>query len=312
MALLTVAAAAVQSGQHMILTHQLGRFVELREPSHETPLWRYVYGGKPKPFFHPLCTPAGHVLSLFEPHDHVWHRGLWFAIKFINGQNFWEERPPFGTQRTPVPPTVTHGAAGQTSVFSAIDWTSPDASSVVIREQRLFSYRPIDATSYAIDFTFILNPQLELLLDRTVFTTWGGYGGLIFRGTRNWQESRLLFSDGSTSDRPTPRIANWCDLSGKLDGGPNQTGGIAIFDHPQNVRHPTPWYGATGPGHYFNAAFLFNEPMRLAADEKLVLRYRVLVHDGILDTDALNQRYDQYVRDGIERTAASDSAAVGS
>lgn len=279
----------------MILQHDLGKHIELRDPSREWPLWRYVYGGKPKPFFHPLCTPAGHVLSHFEPHDHVWHRGLWFAIKFINQENFWEENPPFGTQQTPTPPTTAHAHDGRISVFSTVHWIRPDGRTPIIREQRLFTFRPIDSASYAIDLTFILNPLAEVLLDRTPFTTWGGYGGLTFRGTRNWQESRLLFPDGSTSDRPAPKPAAWCDLSGKLNGGPQQTGGIAMFDHPHNPRHPVPWYGSTGSGHYFNAAFLFNQPMKLAAQEKLLLRYRVLIHDGILDVSQLQAAYDQYL-----------------
>jgi hypothetical protein len=279
----------------MLLNHAIGTSIELKDPADEQPLWRYVYGGKPKPFFHPLCTPSGHVLTNFEPHDHFWHRGLWFTIKFINHENFWEEHPPFGTQRTLLPPTITHARHGQISVFSALDWISPDQTSVVIQEQRLFAYRPIDAASYAIDFTFILKPRVEVLLDRTVFTTWGGYGGLTFRGSRNWQDSRLLFSDGLTSDRPTPKQATWCDLSGKLDGGAGQSGGIAIFDHPDNPRHPTPWYGATGPGHYFNAAFLFNESMSVPAGERLTLRYRVYVHDGIPNTDSIASAYQQYL-----------------
>jgi hypothetical protein len=279
----------------MIIRHDIGSSIDLRDPHREQPLWRYVYGGKPKPYFHPICTPAGHVLTIFEPHDHFWHRGLWFTIKFINGDNYWEEQPPFGTQRTNMPPTIAHEHEGRISIFSGLDWTAPDEQTVVIREQRLFTYRPIDPSSYALDFTFILKPMMDLLLDRTVFTTWGGYGGLTFRGNRNWQESRLLFSDGTTSDRPTPKIAEWCDLSGKLDGGVDQKGGIAIFDHPENPRHPTPWYGGTGPGHYFNAAFLFNEPMTVAADDKLRFRYRVYVHDGIPDQSHLQATYEAYL-----------------
>lgn len=280
----------------MILKHDIGTSIELRDSHRDAPVWRYVYGGKPKPFFHPVCTPSGQVLTNFEPHDHFWHRGLWFAIKFINGENFWEENlEHFGTQRTRTPPTITHGAGGQISVFSALDWVRPDGKTAVIHEQRLFTHRQIDSTRYAIDFTFILMPQADLLLDRTPFTTWGGYGGLTFRGSRNWQESRLLFADGTTSDRPTPKISQWCDLSGKLDGGVNLTGGIAVFDHPENLRHPTPWYGGTGPGHYFNAAFLFNEPMQVVAREKLRFRYRALVHDGVPDVAALGHAYEQYL-----------------
>lgn len=285
----------------MILRHDIGTSIELRDSHRDAPLWRYVYGGKPKPFFHPLCTPAGHVLTNFEPHDHFWHRGLWFTIKFINGENFWEENlDGFGRQKTRLPPTITHAAGGQISLFSSLDWVRPDEKTTVIHEQRLINYRPIDSSSYAIDFTFILLPTVDLLLDRTPYTTWGGYGGLTFRGNRNWQESRLLFADGTTSDRPTPKISQWCDLSGKFDGGINQAGGIAIFDHPRNPRYPTPWYGGTGTGHYFNAAFLFNEPMKVPAKEKLRFQYRTFVHDGIPDVAKLESAYKQYLGEAAE------------
>ncbi len=278
----------------MILKHNIGQSIELAYPARELPLWRYVYGGKPKPYIHPLCTPAGHCLTLFEPHDHLWHRGLWYTIKFIDGDNFWEEREPFGTQRTALPPWIAHTADGRIVLRSELDWIRPDGRSVVFHEERQISYEPLDDQAYALDFETTLAAQADLMLDRTPFTTWGGYGGLILRGTRNWQETRLLFPDGSTSDRPTGIRATWCDLSGKLDGGLEQTGGVAIFDHPDNPRHPTPWYGATGPGHYFNAAFLFHEPMNVASGQTLTFRYRVLVHDQIWDVPRLQAAYSDF------------------
>jgi hypothetical protein len=288
----------------MILTHDLGKSLELGNSSAENPLWRYVYSGKPKPYFHPLCTPAGHLLTLFEPHDHFWHRGLWFTIKYVNGENFWEENDEkgWGIQRTLAPPNVTCETDGVISISSRQDWIRPGGAgregggSAIFREQRQFIHRPLSERAYALDFEFILNPLADVLLDRTVFTTWGGYGGLTFRGNRNWQETRLLFSDGTTSDRPTGIRADWCDLSGKIDGAPSATAGIAIFDHPKNLRHPTPWYGGTGPGHYFNAAFLFHEPMKVAANQPLSFQYRVLVHDGIPYREELQKEYDSYAK----------------
>jgi len=59
----------------MRLQHDLGQSIALIDPSRELTIWKYVYGGKAKPFFHPLSTPGGHCLSIFEPHDHPWHRG---------------------------------------------------------------------------------------------------------------------------------------------------------------------------------------------------------------------------------------------
>jgi hypothetical protein len=154
----------------------------------------------------------------------------------------------------------------------------------------------VSADAYAIDFVFELTPQADVLLDRTPFTTWGGYGGLVFRGNRNWLGTRLLFGDGSTSDRPLGIRHNWADLSGNLDGGgPGVTGGVAMFDHPSNMRHPTPWYGGTGPGHYINAAFLFHEPMNVAAGQLMTFKYRVVIHDGIWEKDRVQSAYESYL-----------------
>jgi hypothetical protein len=281
----------------MQVTHDLGNFISLKRPEDQEPLWQYVYSGKPKPFFHPVRTPAGFTLTLFEPHDHIWHRGLWFTIKFINGKNFWEEREDgdFGTQVTPIPPILTPGADGSIEIAQRLEWTRPGSAGLVFQEERRIIHRPLDSESYALDWDVSLTAQADLLLDRTVFTTWGGYGGLTVRGNRNWQKTRLLFADGSTSDRPTPVLSNWCDLSGSFDGGRDKTGGIAMFDHPGNIRHPSPWYGATGAGHYFNAAFLFNEPLNVASGETLHFRYRVLIHDGVWNADRLNEAYRAYV-----------------
>lgn len=284
----------------MILQHTLGQALELQLPNHENPLWRYVYGGKPKPFFHPLRTPAGFCLSLFEPHDHFWHRGLWFTIKYINGENFWEENDEFGTQETVLPPTVTHESDGSITWTHEQNWQRPHCAGSVFYETRTISYRSLNAASYALDWDIKLHAQADLLLDRTPFSTWGGYSGLTLRGNRNWIKTRLLLSDGSTHDRPVGLPALWADLSGYLDGGHNQSSGIALFDHPANRRHPSPWYGATGSGHYFNAAFLFHEPMQLKQGEELHLRYRALIHDDIWDVEQLQKAYDAYTGEATD------------
>ena len=36
---------------------------------------------------------VGVVLTQVEPADHPWQRGLWFVVKYVDGDNFWEELP---------------------------------------------------------------------------------------------------------------------------------------------------------------------------------------------------------------------------
>ena len=59
-------------------------------------LFRYVYIPddcpqleSPKPYLHPIRTRAGHLVSLFRPHDHVWHKGIAWSLPWSVSENFW-------------------------------------------------------------------------------------------------------------------------------------------------------------------------------------------------------------------------------
>jgi hypothetical protein len=225
---------------------------------------------------HPLATPSGAVLTRDAPDDHPWHHALWFTIKFVNEENFWEEVPPYGVLRH-VDPTTLH-------------WIRPDRETVVIVERRTITEVDLGADAYALDWSITLEPKAAVVLDRTPFTTWGGYGGLSLRGRPDWTDTRLLLDDGSTHDRVLGTRSAWCDLSGRVDGG---EGGALLLHGPANPRHPVPWYGSTraatygdeGWSNFLNAAFLWDEPLSLDAGEALPLSFRVVVHDGAWDTE---------------------------
>ena len=108
--------------------------------------------GLPKPCVHPLITPAGHRLTGFEMSDHVWHRGLWFTIKFVNGTNFWEEQPPFGIQISQAQPVCEFIASGAVRVTHLLEWKS-EATGVAIRERRTMTFREEPSGASLIDWT---------------------------------------------------------------------------------------------------------------------------------------------------------------
>jgi hypothetical protein len=71
--------------------------VEARYGGH--PLFRYVYQPhtpaveSPKPYFHPLYTLGGNLVTIFRPHDHPWHHGLAMTSAHLSDgttvENFW-------------------------------------------------------------------------------------------------------------------------------------------------------------------------------------------------------------------------------
>jgi hypothetical protein len=266
--------------------------------------WTYEWGARKRPYVHPLRTPAGHTLSRNAPDDHPWHHGLWFTIKFVNEENFWEEYDAYGVLRHDAEPAVTEAEGGLVHIDGALIWTRPDRETTALREHRSWTYRPLGDDAYALDFATALLAETDVVYDRTPFTTWGGYGGLALRGAGDWHDTRLLLDDGVERERTLGERSAWCALDGLVGDG-DAPAGIAVLAAPDSPRFPTPWYASTraatygedGWSNFLNAAFLWDEPLAVPADEPLSFSYRVGVHDGTWDRDRVAAAHDEYVRD---------------
>ena len=76
--------------------------------------------------------------------------------------------------------------------------------------------------------------------------------------------------------------------------------GVAILAHPSNPRAPGEWYPIENPAapfYYLNAAFLLKAAQVLRPGETLTLRYRVCVHPGRWDAEALRRASARYAGD---------------
>ena len=179
------------------------------------------------------------------------------------------------------------------SIVGSLRWVRPDRESVIIDEDRRLTHVPLDDAAYAIDLETTIVPRADVVLDRTPFTTWGGYGGLTFRGRPDFHDTVLSTADGAQGDRVLGARGPWLGLSGLVGGADGDApAGIALLDAPGNPNHPVPWYASTRADTYAasatdeswsnfeNAAFLWDGPRALAAGEPLTLRYRTVVHDG--------------------------------
>jgi hypothetical protein len=251
----------------------------------------------PRPYLHPVRTPAGAVLTVEAPADHPWHHALWFTIKFVNGENFWEEYDEFGVLVTRAVQELATGG-----VQASIDWLRPDRETVALAETRTIVSRRVDDDTYAIEWDEELVPLTDVVLDRTPFTTWGGYGGLTLRGAPDWHDTVLELPDGSRHDRLLGERAEWCALTGTAPRpGGEGPAGVVMVDHPANPRFPTPWYASNradtygeGWANFCNAAFLWDEPLTIAAGDSLRLRHLVLVHDGPLARATVERVVDEW------------------
>jgi hypothetical protein len=246
-----------------------------------SPLATYRFGGLPKACVHPLTTPRGHCLTGFEMSDHVWHRGLWFTIKFVNGTNYWEEQSTFGVQISAKEPRCELLSESAMRLTHQVDWTA-EATGVVFNEQRSLTFRRSADGVNAIDWTTQLRAAADLTLDRTPYTTWGGYGGLSYRASREVHDVNFVLPNGETVPALAGQKHDWVVMQGSVDGGSGGKISLGMVDHPTNPRTPSPWYCKSGNGfNYMNAAFLFHEAMPLPRGESLKFRYRIFYRDGL-------------------------------
>ena len=276
-------------------------------------VWQLNFDKKEdKPYFHPVSLADGTELTWLRPADHRWHRALWFSWKFINGINYWEEDPKTGL------------SPGRTEVVEVKFWWRNDwladigvmrrsvdiemmlnyhrpGEKSVLTEKRLIAVSAPDVNGrYRIDwYSLFTADQKDVLLGRTPIPGeqggkgWGGYAGLSVRMARATRGFQFVDSEGRKDKQAHGKKARWVDFSGELPDG--KEAGITIFDHPDNLRHPSPWYVEKGMP-YFSPAVLFDKPYKIKAKKSLTLWYRILIHPGRIDKEAMERECKAFLK----------------
>lgn len=268
----------------MRITHELGQWIGLTDDNGIERL-RYDYASAPKPFIHPLRLPDGTIITEHEPADHIWHRGLWFAFKFVNGINYWEERDAIiGSQKTTKTPLTPDKPTSSIAIGTRCSWE--DQGIARLKEWREWE-SCLNEDTLELFWSSALEAQEAVTLDRTPFTTWGGYGGLFVRLLNDLENPRLVFNDGTVTTRCTGERYLWGGIEGTTPNGKDCA--VVFIPSSHNTRYPEPFYGSAKKDYnFFGPAPLFHEPIVLKAGETLTYQVKVLVLPRRINPDELN------------------------
>ncbi len=260
-------------------------------------LWTYnhVPVAAGQPCFHPVNTPAGYTISLLSPWDHIHHCALWFALKLVDGVNVWE-----GTAYEPYDPKIipVDLSISDSGFTAAYRWQRLDGT-LLLKGQTWCNCRLFGSDAYVLDLSYQFDTPGDkpVLLDRNPPPT-AGYAGLSIRVIREFRHAGYLDADGRTQppERGTPTA--WQTYSGPIDGGPNRHGGVALMDHPGNLRFPSPTYciHESESFGFLQCAFLYHEPYTLEPGKPLKLRYRVMLYDGDIVEKKLQDCFDDFAK----------------
>lgn len=254
-------------------------------------LFEYRYTpARPKTYVHPFCAPDGSQLTLDGPADHIHHRGLMLGWSDVNGYEFFGEDNPGLPKGRIVHKRFEHIAHAPAPALTALNhWIGGESTFVI--ERRIITAPRQDGDMVWLQWESELTapkPGIVLRANKAV------YNGLGVRFIRSMDGGRVLNSTGAeTVEDANGQAAQWAAYSGALPSG--VTAGLAIFDHPSNPRHPTPFFVMNRFG-YISAAPTFREPLPLETDRPLRFRFAVVSFMGAAQRDRLDQWYRAWAR----------------
>ena len=272
-------------------------------------VWKYNFNTlKGKPFFHPVKIGYSDITAL-STFDHPWHLGLWFAWKHINGINYWEYLrgegiKPYIYEGITEIKNIKFERGNDHSCKIRLDllYHEKNKPAVMSEKRTVFVSSPAPDGTVYIDYNMLFNALTDtVVLDRTPLQnekfgkSWGGYTGLSIRFNPDYWQPVFLNPDGSTDKKHGKRMP-W-----KYYGMKTLTGkrvGVTIFDHPDNLNYPTPWYVGDNesiPFYFLNAAILYFSPYVLTKGNPLHLRYRVKFYSGCVKQDSITKDMDQFL-----------------
>ncbi|MDY0908572.1 PmoA family protein [Microbacterium sp. CFBP9034] len=281
----------------LTVAHDEGTGISVRD--HDIELFRYTYAPdtpqleSPKPFLHPIRTRAGHVVSLFRPHDHVWHKGIAWSLPVVDDENFWGG-PTYVQGRSYVQLAndgsqrhreIEHCGAYDDAVRFAhrLDWITQGGVRM-FEERRALSARVASGDTWVLTFETAMTNVTSAPISIGSPTTRGrenaGYGGLFWRGPRAFTDGTAISPAGSgPGGAMRGQRHEWMAYAGKHDGVDAESV-IAVVDDSANPQHPPQWFVRTEEFACINPAPFFSEELAVAPGETVTFRYAVGIADA--------------------------------
>lgn len=277
------------------------------------------------PIFYPVLGPGETLMTRDFPmkkrdgesSDHPHHRSLWYGHHDINGVDFWAVQ---GNNKQPLGKTIhqkfTNIKSGKDSgsFTSENHYVDPDGKIVCTDERTVVIHKRDPKTDARIlDFTITFKASNG----KVVFGD-NKDGCMAIRLHPSMRvdpqrkevenpikaEGHILTSEGDRDKPAWGKRAKWVDLTGPVNG---KNVGVAIFDHPSNLRHPTWWharsYGLVSANpfgkHHFEG--LKDQPTAgnhtIEDGKNLTFRYRFYFHTGDEKQGKVAEQYEAFSKE---------------
>lgn len=203
------------------------------------------------------------MVSLFRPHDHVWHKGIAWSLPHVGEENFWGG------------PTYIHGRF----------YVQPANNGTQAHRRIAAMSRDADTATFAHDLDWITQSGALFFTERRMLHHQGTGERRIRRpvlaGPRSFTGGQLVTAEGLAGDEVRGRRMQWMAFAGRHDETDAESL-VLMVDDAANPNHPPQWFARTEEFSCLNPAPFFSEELTIGQGSTLRFRYGV----GIADADA--------------------------
>jgi hypothetical protein len=275
------------------------------------PFTTYYYAANlPRPFFHPLRTADGKVVTRGFPmvtdapaesqdRDHPHHRSCWFTFGDVDGVDYWGEGAKVQGRIVNRSVDKMEGGEKKGVLAATMDWLDNTGRKILVQKQEVIFHG--DASRRYMDYTIVLTPAERDVTFRD--TKEGMFAVRLATPLKEKNGGVITNSKGAVGMKDCwGKSAEWVDYSGQLDGSKV---GVTIMDHPGSFRHPTTWhvrdYGLFAANPFGLRDFTGDKAKDgshvIATGKNITFRYRILIHPGNLQEAKVADEYGKYVRE---------------
>ena len=298
------------------------------------PFTSYIYSDKisvlKKPVLYPLRTAQGTLITRGFPLDpmpgervdHPHHIGFWFNYGDVNGLDFWNNSDAIPEERLSGMGTIRHRTINPSEKSNELsvtaDWLGPDGVAILREDTRFIFHGTSDSRSIdrittltaldeKVDFTDNKEGMLGIRVTRAlehhsnrpvILTDAKGLATDVRVMDNTGVTGNYLSSEGIEGEDVWGKRASWVVLRAQIK---DESVGLAIFDHPENVGYPTYWhargYGLFAANPLGQSAFSDGKDelnFSLEAGQSTTFRYRVGIYSGEITAERMNAAYQEF------------------
>ena len=246
-------------------------------------------------YLHPLFSIDGDTLTDEFPEDHPYHRGIYWAWHqiYIGDHSVGDG---WVMENLTEDVTVVHsGIAGELAILNLdVNWRSAlfEGGRSFIREHSTIVVHPLRSGIRIIDFEINLK-ALAPGISIGGSDDEKGYGGFCIR-MKLPHDLVFTSSNGEVKPQNTQiKAGTWMDFSGSFNK--EKVSGITIISQPDTLNYPVHWILRRETAMQ-NIVYPGRQRVKLLENKPIVLKYRVIVHQGDVRKANINRLQGEYIK----------------